>query len=205
MAEAVIEGMMIVGVGVVVVIVTPEITTIAVITMIVDTAVIMDAAMTMIVVVTTIAVLVVDSSIHIGTPVSCTSAQLVSMRYFTGQLGLDTLVISFSHSVSSVTRLTIDTSFHSLRIFLGKSLSYNPARYCPNKNVSNSIYKLSEFHSLLTHFVLSAKTHHRSNSIDLSIIITQKPLRKSLIATVADVSKRPVSIRLHPRYRISYV
>ncbi|CCI41219.1 unnamed protein product [Albugo candida] len=47
------------------VIVTPEITTIAVITMIVDTAVIMDAAMTMIVVVTTIAVLVVDSSIHI--------------------------------------------------------------------------------------------------------------------------------------------
>ncbi|KAL0592245.1 hypothetical protein ABG067_000352 [Albugo candida] len=91
------------------VIVTPEITTIAVITMIVDTAVIMDAAMTMIVVVTTIAVLGVDSSIHIGTPVSCTSAQLVSMRYFTGQLGLDTL--SWYYSMPEITRFYLSVIF----------------------------------------------------------------------------------------------
>ena len=86
--EAAIEDMMIVEVGVVVVIVIQEITAIVVIIMIVDTTGIMDAAMTMIVVVTRIAVLVVESSILIGTLVSCISTQLVLLRNLHRSVGI---------------------------------------------------------------------------------------------------------------------
>lgn len=88
--EAAIEDMMIVEVGVVIVIVIviQGITAIVEIIMIVDTTGIMDAAMTMIVVITRIAVLVVESSIHIGTLVSCISTQLVLLRNLHRSVGI---------------------------------------------------------------------------------------------------------------------